>query len=118
MDAVLEVVAEKKVVFDMKYRVRAKADGKVWPIVVKLSDEKDKEMIIQGSSRLKNHQDFKAMYVKQDLTKLQRSFMVRQEEELCAEAAQKNSLLTNGENWEWQIRGRGLMRHLAKIYNC
>ena len=115
VDSLLQVVAEKKVEFDVKFRIGQRDDGKTRPILVKLLDEREKALIIQGSTRLKDHEDFKGMYVKADLTKAQREYMKKREEELAQEADRKNALQKNGETWEWKVRGRGMFRHLAKV---
>jgi len=115
VDSLLQVVAEKKVEFEVKFRIGQRDDGKTRPILVKLLDERDKALIIQGSTRLKDHEDFKGMYVKADLTKAQREYMKKREEELAQEADRKNALQKNGETWEWKVRGRGMFRHLAKV---
>ena len=115
VDKLLQVVAEKKVEFEVKFRIGQREDGKTRPILVRLLDEKEKALVIQGSARLKDHDDFKGMYVKADLTKNQREFMKRHEVELAQEAARKNALQKNGETWEWKVRGRGMNRHLAKV---
>ena len=115
VDKLLQVVAEKKVEFDVKFRIGQREDGRTRPILVRLLDEKEKALVIQGSARLKDHDDFKGMYVKADLTKNQREYMKRHEVELGQEAARKNALQKNGETWEWKVRGRGMNRHLAKV---
>ena len=115
VDSLLEAVVGKKVEFDIKYRIGQREDGKARPIAVKLRDKKEKDVIIQGSARLKDHDVFKGMYIKADLTKAQREFMKKKEEELGQEATRKNTLLKNGEIWEWKVRGRGMNRHLAKV---
>ena len=115
VDSLLQVVAGKKVEFEVKFRIGQRVDGKTRPIVVKLQDEREKALIVQGSTRLKDHDDFKGMYVKADLTKAQREYMKKREEELGQEADRKNALLKNGETWEWKVRGRGMNRHLAKV---
>ena len=117
VDSILEVVAEKKVKFEIKNRMGAKEDGKVRPIQVRLKEGSDKELILSGSNKLKGHQHYKRIYIQPDRTASQRELMKKQEDELREEAARKNSLLKNGEGWEWQIRGKGLQRHLVKIYN-
>ena len=116
VENLLEVVAERKVAFEVQFRIGPKVDGKVRPIVARLHEEKDKVMLLKGANKLKDHDQFKGMYIKPDLTKAQRGFMKKQEEGLRNEAACKNSLLKNGENWEWRVRGRGMERHLAKVH--
>ena len=108
-------MAEKKVAFDVRFRIGKREEGKIRPIVVSLRDEREKESILRGSSKLKDSHDWKDVYIRPDLTKAQREFMKKQEDQLKAEAASKNSLLKNGETWEWKIRGRGLIRYLAKV---
>ena len=97
VDSLLEKVAEKKVAFDVRFRIGKKEEGKIRPIVVSLRDEREKESILRGSSKLKDSQDWKDVYIRSDLTKAQREFMKKQEDQLKAEAASKNSLLKNGE---------------------
>ena len=99
----------------MRFRIGKREEGKIRPIVVSLRDEREKESILRGSSKLKDSHDWKDVYIRPDLTKAQREFMKKQEDQLKAEAASKNSLLKNGETWEWKIRGRGLIRYLAKV---
>ena len=115
VDSLIERVAGKKVAFDVRFRIGKKDEGKIRPIVVALRDERDKESILRGSSKLKDSNDWQHVYIRPDLTKAQREFMKKQEEQLKVEAASKNSLLKNGETWEWKIRGRGLVRYLAKV---
>ena len=116
IDSVLEAIAEKKVVFEVKFRIGEKDATKVRPIVVRLHQESEKETILKGSNKLKDHQNWKNIYLKQDMTKKQRDYSKAQEEELKAEAARRNSHLKNGEGWEWKVRGKPLLRHLAKVH--
>ena len=73
------------------------------------------ESVLKSANKLKDHQTWGKIYLKPDLTKSQREFIKAQEAELKVEAARRNSLLKNGESWEWKIRGRGLQHHLAKV---
>ena len=74
-----------------------------------------KESVLKNANRLRDHQTWSKIYLKPDLTKSQREFVKAQEAELKVEAARRNSLLKNGESWEWKIRGKGLQHHLAKV---
>ena len=116
IDSILEVIAEKKIVFEVKFRIGQKEPTKVRPVIVTLHGEGDKETILKGSNKLKDHQHWKNVYLKPDMTKNQRDYIKNQEDELKAEAARRNSLLKNGEGWEWRVRGRALQRHLAKVH--
>lgn len=116
IDSILEVIAAKKVVFEVKFRIGQKEPTKVRPVIVTLHGEGDKETILKGSNKLKDHQHWKNVYLKPDMTKNQRDYIKNQEDELKAEAARRNSLLKNGEGWEWRVRGRALQRHLAKVH--
>ena len=49
------------------------------------------------------HDEWKDVYIKQDLTKSQRALGKKHEEELKKEAERRNSLLKNGEDWTWGI---------------
>ena len=113
--AYLRLLLKKKVAFEIKNRMGAREEGKVRPIQIRLREERDKELILSASHRLKGHQQYKDIYIKPDYTRAQREFIKDQTVKLREEAAQKNSLLKNREGWEWQIRGKGLQRHLAKI---
>ena len=108
-------MAGKKIVFDFHFRLGKKEGNKVRPILLTLIRDKDRNLVLKNSGNLKDHEEYKDIYIKEDLTKSQRDFMKRQEEQLKAEAMLKNSQLKNGEEWEWRIRGRGLMRRLAKV---
>ena len=114
VDQILEKITGRKIKFSIKFRIGAKAENKVRPIAVKLENPHEREEILGGASALKSESDWKLVYVKQDLTKNQRDLLKKQEEELKEEAQEKNSLLKNGEDWKWVIRGRGFQRHLIK----
>ena len=116
IDSIFEALASKGVQSEIKFRIGKKEAGKVRPVVVRLKEANDKETIFWGSSQLKEHRQWKEVYVKQDLTKSQRDLMKKQEEDLKSEAARRNALLNNGEGWEWKVRGRGLQRHLARVH--
>ena len=117
VDKILEKIVGRKVAFNVKFRIGAKAEDKTRPIVVKLRDNHEKEEILAGSSALKTHEEWKDVYIKQDLTKSQRALGKKHEEELKKEAERRNTLLKNGEDWTWGIRGRGFLRHLIKLRN-
>ena len=117
VDGILEKILGRKIAFDVKFRIGARNEEKIRPIVVKLKNLQDKEEILAGSSALKDNEEWKDVYIKQDLTKSQRALGKKHEEELKKEAEQRNALLKNGEEWTWGIRGRGLLRHLIKLRN-
>ena len=117
VDTILEEVAMRKIVFEVKFRIGQKEDGKVRPIVVKLRNQQDKDEILDSSSRLKDHVHWKNVHIRPDLTKQQRACRQTHEAQLQAEASQKNAERKNGETWEWKPRGRGLLRHLVKVHN-
>ena len=115
IDGILEKIIGEKIAFDLKFRIGQKQDGKVRPIVISMRNIGDKESVLKNANRLRDHQTWRKIYLKPDLTKSQREFVKAQEAELKVEAARRNSLLKNGESWEWKIRGRGLQHHLAKV---
>ena len=115
IDGILEKIIGEKIAFNLKFRIGQKQDGKVRPIVISIRNIGDKESVLKNANRLKGHQTWSKIYLKPDLTKSQREFVKAQEAELKVEAARRNSLLKNGESWEWKIRGRGLQHHLAKV---
>ena len=115
IDGILEKIIGEKIAFDLKFRIGQKQDGKVRPIVISMRNVGDKESVLKNANRLRDHQTWSKIYLKPDLTKSQREFVKAQEAELKVEAARRNSLLKNGESWEWKIRGRGLQHHLAKV---
>ena len=115
IDGILEKIIGEKIAFDLKFRIGQKQDGKVRPIVISMRNIGDKESVLKNANRLRDHQTWSKIYLKPDLTKSQREFVKAQEAELKVEAARRNSLLKNGESWEWKIRGRGLQHHLAKV---
>ena len=114
VDQILEKITGRKIKFHVKVRIGAKVDNKVRPIVVNLENPQEREEILRKASALKSESDWKNVYIKQDLTKNQRDLLKKQEEELKEEAQERNSLLKNGEDWRWVIRGRGFQRHLIK----
>ena len=116
-DQILEKILGRKSAFEIKFRIGPKVEDKVRPIVVKLRNFQDKDEILARSSTLKDHEEWKNVYIKQDLTKSQRDLGKKHEEELRKEAERKNSLLKNGEDWTWGIRGIGLLQHLVKLRN-
>ena len=115
IDSIFETIVGRKIAFEVKFRIGQKEENKTRPIVVKLRDLSDKEAVLSSSAALKDHQKWRNVYLKPDLTKFQRDFLKKQENELRAEALRRNSLLKNGEDWEWAIRGKGMMRHLTKV---
>ena len=115
IDSIFETIVGRKIAFDLKFRIGQKQDNRIRPIAVKLRELSDKEAVLSSSAALRGHQQWGGVYIKHDLTKFQREFIKKQEDELRAEAATRNSLLGNGEDWEWGIRGRGMMRHLSKV---
>ena len=115
VDGILEKVTGHKVAFDVKFRIGQKEENKTRPIVVKIRDPSSKEEILKGSTALKDHLEWKNVYIKPDLTKRQRELFKKHEEELREEAGRRNAHLKNGEDWEWGVRGRGLQRHLIKL---
>ena len=86
-------------------------------IVVKLVNPHEKNEILGRTSALQSESIWKNVYIKQDLTKNQRDLLKKQEEELKEEAEKRNSLLKDGENWRWIIKGKGFQRHLIKRQN-
>ena len=117
VDSILEEVARRKVVFEVKFRIGQKEEGKDRPIVLKLRNQHEKYEILDNCSRLKDHSQWQNVYIRPDLTKLQRDCRQAHEAQLKAEASQKNAERKNGETWEWKPRGRGLLRHLVKVHN-
>ena len=117
VDSILEEVARRKIVFEVKFRIGQKEEGKVRPIVLKLCNQHEKYEILDNCTRLKDHSQWQNVYIRPDLTKLQRDCRQAHEAQLKAEASQRNAELKNGETWEWKLRGRGLLRHLAKVHN-
>ena len=115
IDGIFESIVGRKIAFEVRFRIGQKEQNKIRPIVVKLRDLSEKEAVLNSSAALKNHQKWGRVYIKPDLTKFQRDLFKKQENELRAEAAKRNSLLKNGEDWEWGIRGKGMMRHLLKV---
>ena len=117
VDSILEEVARRKVVFEVKFRIGQKEEGKDRPIVLKLRNQHEKYEILDNCNRLKDHPQWKNVHIRQDLTKLQRECRQAHEAQLKVEASQKNAELKNGETWLWKPRGRGLLRHLVKVQN-
>ena len=117
VDSILEEVARRKVVFEVKFRIGPKEEGKDRPIVLKLRNQHEKYEILDNCNRLKDHPQWKNVHIRPDLTKLQRECRKAHEAQLKAEASQKNAERKNGETWEWKPRGRGLLRHLVKVHD-
>ena len=115
VDSIFQAVTGQKKAFEIKFRIGKKQEGKARPIVVKLRDQNHKEEILNSSANLRNHGQWKDVYIRPDLTKCQREFIKKQEEELQAEAMRRNSQLKNGEDWAWGVRGKGMQRHLTKV---
>ena len=115
VDSIFQAVTGQKKAFEIKFRIGKKQEGKARPIVVKLRDQNYKEEILNSSANLRNHGQWKDVYIRPDLTKCQREFIKKQEEELQAEAMRRNSQLKNGEDWAWGVRGKGMQRHLTKV---
>ena len=114
VDSILEEVARRKIVFEVKFRIGQKEEGKVRPIVLKLCNQHEKYEILDNCTRLKDLSQWQNVYIRPDLTKLQRDCRQAHEAQLKAEASQRNAELKNGETWEWKLRG---LRHLAKVHN-
>ena len=116
LDGILEKITGHKVDFDVKFRIGAKAESKIRPIVVKVSSLQAKEKILKKSAALRDHQQSKDVYIKPDLTKLQRTLFKKHEEEMKQEAERRNELLKNGEEFTWVTRGGGLQQSLVKLH--
>ena len=117
VDQILEKIMGRKMKFSIKFRIGAKAENKVRPIVVKLGNPHEKKEILGRTFALQSESIWKNVYIKQDLTKNQRDLLKKQEEELKEEAEKRNSLLKDRENWRWIIKGKGFQRHLIKQQN-
>ena len=102
--------------FEVEVRIGAKAENKIRPIVVRVSSLQAKEEILKKSLTLKDHQQWKDVYIKPDLTKLQRTLFKKHEEEMKQEAERRNELSKNGEEFTWVTRGGGLQRRLVKLH--
>lgn len=114
-ESIIQAIAGEKKAFDFRFRIGKKQDDKPRPILIKVLEIKDKEDILGRVHNLKGHSKWDKVYIKQDLTRLQREHLKQMNENLTADAALRNQGLKNGETWEWGVRGRGMNRHLAKV---
>ena len=115
-EGIIETIVGEKKAFDLRFRIGKKQDDKPRPILVKILEIKDKDDILGKVHNLKGHSEWDKVYVKQDLTRLQREHLKQLNENLSADAALRNQGLKN-EDFRWVVRGRGMQRHLAKSKN-
>ena len=115
VDDIIESLTGNKKPFDLRFRI-GKKQAKPRPILIRMLDLKDKEEILGKGYKLKDHPQWKDIYIKEDLTRSQREQVGQLNEKLAAEATSKNAGLKN-EDWRWVVRGRGMQRHLAKSKN-
>ena len=115
-EGIIETIVGEKKAFDLRFRIGKKQDDKPRPILVKILEIKDKEDILGKVHNLKGHSEWDKVYVKQDLTRLQREHLKQLNENLSADAALRNQGLKN-EDFRWVVQGRGMQRHLAKSKN-
>ena len=80
LDGILEKITGHKMDFDVKFHIGAKAENKIRPIVVKVSSLQAKEELLKKSATLQDHQQWKDVYIKPDLTKLQRTLFKKHED--------------------------------------
>ena len=112
-EGIIETIVGEKKAFDLRFRIGKKQDDKPRPILVKILEIKDKDDILGKVHNLKGHSEWDKVYVKQDLTRLQREHLKQMNEKLSAEADLRNQGLKN-EDFRWVFRGQGMQRHLAK----
>ena len=115
VDDIIESLTGGKKPFDLRYRIGKKQE-KPRPILIRMPDIKDKEEILGKGYKLKDHPQWKNIYIKEDLTRAQREHIEQLNKKLASEAISKNAGLKN-EDWRWVVRGRGMQRHLAKSKN-
>ena len=115
VEDIFESLTGSKKPFDLRFRIGKKQE-KPRPILIRMPDLKDKEEILGKGYKLKDHPQWKNVYIKEDLTCAQREQVGQLNEKLASEANSKNAGLKN-EDWRWVVRGRGMQRHLAKSKN-
>ena len=114
IDTIVELLTTGKKPFELKFHIGKKQE-KPRPILIRMRNMKDKEDILSKAHTLKEHPEWKKVFIKPDLTRNQRDFIQKLDEELASVAESRNAELKNGEDWKWAIRGQGAERHLAKV---
>jgi len=113
MDEIFTAMAGEKRVFQLQRRI-GKPGEKPRPILIRMPNTVDKELILSKGKVLKDHPQWKNVVVKPDMTANQRDFAKKRGDDLAAVAVAKNADLKNGETFKWVVRGRGVRPHLGK----
>ena len=107
----IEVTVEDGV--EVKWRAGKKEDGKVRPLIIKVSNDETRKKMMSNARFLKRRDGWEKIFIDQDLTKKQREEGKLEEERLKKEAEERNAE-KNGEEEEeeegkegkWIVVGR------------
>ena len=98
VDSLLQVVAGKKVEFEVKFRAGKKVEGsdRPRPLIVRVADDHTRQMLLENARKLARKEEWRRVFLSPDLTWQQREEARKEERKLRSEAERKMEEAKNG----------------------